>query len=355
MIIICTIYILCQFILFTGILIFFRSSPHESDKIKISIITAAKNEISVIEKFIYAVKSIRYPEINFELIIVDDNSTDDTFKTAAEFIKDESNFRIIKTESKTLSGKRGSLLKGIEQATFPFVAVTDADCIPSSGWLKSYSAMFEKKYDIVFGPSPFYQEKSIINNISCIENLKTQYLSFSLAVMGLPYTAGARNMGFSKKSFFRIGGYINTQDTLSGDDDLLLREAIRNKLRIKAFYDKNAFVYSSTKRTLKEYLNQKARHTQSSLHYLLRNKIILAVWHLLNLFMLLSLILAFINIHFIWLFTIKMITDIVVLLYTQRKFGYNFNLFEIFYLDIVYEIFIVINFFNAIFRKIEWK
>jgi hypothetical protein len=200
MIIICTVYILFQLILCIGILIFFKSSPPVSNRKKISIITAARDERPVIEKFIEGVKSIRYPENNFELIIVDDNSTDDTYKTAAEFIKDQSNFRIIKTDSKSLSGKRGALQKGIEQSAFPFIAITDADCIPSRGWLKSYSALFEKRYDLVFGPSPFYQETGILNNISCIENLKSQYLSFSLAAMGLPYTASARNMGFSKEA-----------------------------------------------------------------------------------------------------------------------------------------------------------
>ena len=87
----------------------------------------------------------------------------------------------------------------------------------------------------------------------------------------------------------------------------LLREAVRNKLKVKAFYDKDAFVYSRTKRSLKEYLNQKARHTQSSLHYSLKNQIVLGLWHLINLFMFFSPLLMFFNFNFIWLFIIKMI------------------------------------------------
>ena len=139
--------------------------------------------------------------------------------------------------------------------------------------------------------------------------------------------------------------------------DALLLDAgiIRNKLKIKAFYDRDAMVYSRTKQTLKGYLNQKARHTQTSFHYLLSRRIIMAVWHLLNLLMLASLFLTFTNIDFIWLFITKMTTDTILLLYTKEKSGYRFNIIEIIYLDIVYEIFIIINFFNAIFRKIEWK
>lgn len=355
MLILSVIYIVSYLILLTGYKRFISAGEGESETVKISIVISARNEETAIRDCLASISKLDYPDSDYELIIIDDNSTDSTYARAAEIIKAYKNFSVIKAGEKSLAGKRGALLKGIELSSFPYIIITDADCRPSTGWLRKYSALFLKGYDFVFGPSPFYRQKNIINNISCMENLKNQFVYFSLASIGLPYTTAARNMGFSREAFFRIGGYSNTLDTLSGDDDLLLREAIRNKLRIKAICDKNAFVYSSPKRTLKEYLNQKARHTQSSLHYLLRNKIILAVWHLLNLFMLLSLSLTFINVNFIWLFIIKMVTDTVVLLFIQKKFGYNFSLLEIFCFDIVYEIFIVINFYNAIFRKIEWK
>jgi cellulose synthase/poly-beta-1,6-N-acetylglucosamine synthase-like glycosyltransferase len=355
MLILSGIYIVIYLILLTGYKRFISVEREDSEPVKISIIISARNEELTIRDCLASIKKLDYPDADYELIIIDDNSTDHTYEVAAEITKGYKNCSVVKAGEKSLTGKKGALLKGIEQSSFPFIIITDADCHPSSGWLRRYSTIFSKGYDFVFGPSPFYREKNFINYISCVENLKSQFFYFSLASLGLPFTSTARNMGFSREAFFKVGGYLNTQDTLSGDDDLLLREAVRNKLRIKAFFDKNAFVYSSTKRTFKEYLNQKARHTQSSLHYLLRNKIILAGWHLLNLFMVLSLVLSFINIDFIWLFIIKMIADIVVVLYTQKKFGYKFNLFEIFYLDIIYEIFIVINFLNANFRKIEWK
>ena len=85
---------------------------------------------------------------------------------------------------------------------------------------------------MLFGIAPFYQKKNLVNKISCFENLRSSVLSFSMASIGLPYTAAARNFGFSKNAFESLGGYSKTKDTKSGDDDLLLREAVKNKLKI---------------------------------------------------------------------------------------------------------------------------
>ncbi|HSD62777.1 MAG TPA: glycosyltransferase [Ignavibacteriaceae bacterium] len=322
---------------------------------KISIISAAKNEEGKIESFISSIKNLDYPKENFELVIVDDNSTDITNSLACKLIEGQNNFRLIKADTKFLDAKRGALLEGIQKSRFPFIVITDADCIPSGKWLKTCAGQFERGKEFIFGPAPYYREDNFINNISSFENLKNQFLSFSLAVLGMPYTCGARNMGFSKEAFYKMGGYNHTLETLSGDDDLLLREAVKNKLKISAFYNKDAMVFSYTKSKLKEYLNQKARHIQSSFYYLLRSRVVLAVWHLLNLFMLFSPLLIFLNFNFIWLFASKIICDFIIILSIQNKFEYNFNLLEIFYYDIIYEIFLIINFFNAHFKKINWK
>lgn len=355
MILLSLVYILIQIILFAAIKRFFRVNRGNSKNVGISIVAAARNESSSVKRFVGAIKKIEYPESKFELIISDDNSSDDTYKVAERELKGQANFKLSGIVKSSDKGKRDALLNGIRMSSFPFVAVTDADCSPSPGWLKCCSGWFEQGYDLIFGPAPFYMENNIVNHLSCMENLKNQFLSFSLATLGFPYTAAARNMGFSKEAFIRIGGYTNTTDTAGGDDDLLLREAVRYGLKVKAFYDRDAFVYSNSKNTLREYLKQKTRHTKTSFHYLFRHKIILGIWHLLNLIMTFSVFLIFLNINFIWLFIVKITTDIIILSSIQQKFEYSFGVFKLIYLDLLYEVFIVINFYNALFKNPGWK
>ncbi len=356
MLIISFIYLLVQLVLAAGFIRLLRDISVSWGSAEISIVTAAKNEMSNLEGFIKAVKNIDYPAGKFELIIVDDNSVDGTFETAGKTSESSGNFKVIKAGVKSIHGKRGALLQAIKESEYPFIMVTDADCLPSPGWLNTSSSLFEQGYEFIFGPAPLIRKRnSFISSVSCMENLKNHFLSFSLASLGLPYTAAARNMGFSKEAFFKIGGYGNTLDTLSGDDDLLLREAVRNKLKIKAFYDKDAMVFSGTPLSLSAYLNQKTRHTQSSFHYLFKHRIILGFWHLLNLFMLFSPVLMVINVQFLWLIIIKLFTDAVILSDIQKKFSYNFSLPEILWYDIICEVFIMVNVFNALFRKAQWK
>jgi len=322
---------------------------------RISVVVAAKNEEKNIPALIEALSTQNYNKDNYEVIIIDDSSTDNTFNIVNELAFINKNFTIIKAETKNLPGKKGALEKGIEMANYDFILITDADCVPSHNWLKASAGKFSGGYDFIFGVAPFYTENSFINNLSCFENTRSNILTFTAAIIGIPYSAAARNFGFKKSSYEKIKGYSNTAETLSGDDDLLLREAVKNKMRIGFLIGKDSFVYSKTKSKLSEYLNQKARHTQTSLHYLIQHKLFLGFWHLLNLLLLFSPILFFVDSIFFLFFIIKMIIDVIVVSNIQKYFGYNFNPLKIFYLQIIYEIFLIINFINALLGRSDWK
>lgn len=323
--------------------------------VNISIIVAAKNEAENIPKFIGHLKKLDYPAENFEVILVDDNSTDDTYNLIKEQIIPLPNFKVLSAKSAGPGGKRDALSLGIQNAKYPFIMITDADCCPDSNWLKSFSQKFDQGYEMSFGVAPFYQSKNLVNRISCFENLKSSIFSFAMTSIRLPYTATARNFGFTKKVFDSIGGYANTKDTRSGDDDLLLREAIKKKIKIGVVTENNSFVYSKTKNNFRDYLQQKARHTQTSFYYLNIHKTILGFWHLLNLFFLFSPVLMISNLQFGILLPSKLLIDLLVTKATQKRFSYNYSIVKIIYLQIFYELLLIIHFFNARFTEIKWK
>ncbi len=322
---------------------------------KISVIVAAKNESENIRLLVDALACQNYPKDLYEVIIVDDNSNDGTFEFAEEKIVNLTNFRIFKAEEKEFPAKRGAIDFGIKKAANPFILITDADCLPEKNWISEFSGLFNKNYDFIFGVAPFLLQKNLISQISGFENLRSSILTFGFANLKLPFSASARSFGFKKKSFEKIKGYKNTIDTLSGDDDLLLREAVKHNLKIGTIIKKDAFVYSKTETTLASYLKQKARHTTTSFHYLFVHKLFLGFWHLLNLVGILCLILSLFNPFFLTAAFAKFFGDFLIVLIFQNKFGYKFNISQIFYLQILYEIFLVINFFNAKYKTIEWK
>jgi|WetSurSiteA1Bulk_404760.scaffolds.fasta_scaffold06553_2 cellulose synthase/poly-beta-1,6-N-acetylglucosamine synthase-like glycosyltransferase len=331
------------------------SGKNENNPVNISVIIAAKNEVGNIDSLVKSLNSLDYPIEMFEVILVDDNSTDETFEKLKLKTNTNKNFSVLELRSNGSNGKREALSLGIRNARYPYILITDADCRPQIDWLKACSKKFSLGYDMIFGIAPFYQRQNIVNKISCFENLRSTFLSISFASIGLPYTATARNFGFTKNAFESLGGYSLTKNTIGGDDDLLLREAVKNKLKIGVVTEPGSFVYSETKKTLKDYLNQKARHTQTSFHYLLKHQFILCVWHLLNLSFLFSPLLMFFNPLLGLLLPAKLITDISVVKSNQTKFSYQFSTIEIFSLQIFYEIFLIVHFFNARFSSIKWK
>lgn len=318
----------------------------ENKRINFSIVIAAKNEEANVIPLLDSLSSLNYPRENFEVIIVDDMSSDDTYSLAKNYNSANFCLKILSSSGKLYNGKKGALDIGITEAVNNYIIVTDADCRPCPDWLRYYQDYFEKGFDFLFGPAPFYQDdNNMINNISCFENLRSSLLYKFFTGIGFPYAAAARNFGFSKYAFQRAGGYSNTTETIGGDDDLLLKEAFKNKLNIGYIDNPGASVFSVTQKDLKAYLKQKKRHTKTSFYYLPIHQVMLAVWHIFNILVLLT-----------PFFPVKLITDYIIVKRNQKKYNYNFGEFyQIFSLQIVYELLLIVNFFYALFGKDEWK
>lgn len=321
---------------------------------KISVIVAAKNEEQNIPSLITFLSKQDYPKENYEVIIIDDNSHDHTFEVTKKNIEILSNFSVLKVSRKKYIGKRGALQFGIECSIHPNILITDADCKPQKNWIKEFASKFNEGYDFIFGIAPYQQNNSLINKIVCFENLRTHILTFGFAGIGLPYSAAARSFGFKKESFLNIEGYQNTTDTLSGDDDLLIREAVKHKLKIGTLKNKDAAVFSTAKNTLMEFINQKARHTSTSNYYSYSIKFLLGLWHLTNLVMMFSPILMIFNVNFIFLIICKIIFDLLLIRIFMKSFLYDFGFVQIIYLQFIYEILIIVNYIKGLFSTNRW-
>lgn len=333
----------------------FRFHELEESALKVSVIIAAKNEAVNIPNLISALLNQNYSKDNFEVIIVDDNSTDNTFKIAEETINDLHNFRIIKAENKVYKGKRGALDIGIKLAKHPYILITDADCEPVKEWINSFVNKFMDGHEFLFGIAPYSATKSITNLVSRFENLRANIIVFAFAKLGTPYSASARSFGFSKVAFTKIGGYKNTTETLSGDDDLLLREAVKNKLKIGMVTNSDAFVFSKTKDNITEYVNQKSRHTSTSLHYSLKNQLLLGFWHLLNLISLFSIFALPFGTEYTFPLFIKLVIDLFILNNFQNNFGFKINPLWFIILQINYELNLIYFFFKGLKFSERWE
>jgi glycosyltransferase involved in cell wall biosynthesis len=333
----------------------FRFKKIVQSELKISIVIAAKNEANNIPNLIKSLLNQNYSKDKFEVIIVDDNSIDDTFEVAKKLIINLNNFSVVKAVNKIFQAKKGTLDIGIKLTNNPYILITDADCEPGKEWINSFAMGFENKHDFLFGIAPYRATSSFSNLIARFENLRANIIVFAFAKLGLPYSASARSFGFSREAFNKTSGYKNTTETLSGDDDLLLREAIKHNLKIGMITDPDAFVLSNTKESLSDYINQKSRHTSTSVHYSTGRKFLLGSWHLLNIVSIFSILALPISNVFIFPFFIKLVIDIFILNNFQNNFGYKLNPIWFLLLQINYELSLVYFFFNGLKFTNRWE
>ncbi|MFA6596302.1 MAG: glycosyltransferase [Ignavibacteriaceae bacterium] len=329
-----------------------RINPDEKN---ISIIIAARNEEENLDNLFLSLEQQNYPKDKFEIVFVDDNSTDETFAVAQKYTDRFIHFRLLKAEHKNLPAKKGALEIGIAEAQFPFLLFTDADCMPESNWLKAFSNKFATNFDLLLGFAPLTFQKTFANHFFCFENFRTTILSFTVAKLGMPYSAASRSLGITKEAFRKLGGFSKTLQTLGGDDDLLIREAVKSKCKIGIVSEAESLVFSNTAKNFAGYFMQKRRHTATSFHYLWQHQLLLGFWHLLNILAVDSLFLIPFLPEAGYLFLSKIFCDYFIIYSFQKRFKYKFSFGEIFFFQILYECFLVVHFFNTKFFKIKWK
>ena len=130
-----------------------------TSKPKLSLIIAAKNEEKNINSLFDSLEQLNYPNENFEVIIIDDSSSDKTAELINPRISDKKNYTFIKADNKEFEGKKGALSIGIKNAKYNFIVITDADCKPKTNWLSDLAGGLDYGYDFVFGVAPILTGK----------------------------------------------------------------------------------------------------------------------------------------------------------------------------------------------------
>jgi cellulose synthase/poly-beta-1,6-N-acetylglucosamine synthase-like glycosyltransferase len=319
---------------------------------KTAVVISARNEACNLPHIINALR--KQDAKNFNVTVIDDYSSDNSFDEAVSALKELPDYKVIRNSSK--QGKKYSLTEGIESSSGELILITDADCIPQEKWIESFHSRFSEGFDLLFGIAPLYTNNKFVTKLAAFENLRSFLLSFAAAGSGLPYSAAARSLGFRRSAFERFNGYKNTMEIPFGDDGLLIREAVKHNMRIDTVTaGEGSFVYSVPKQTFKEYLKQRKRHTTTSFYYSKKVKSMLAVWHLVNLIPLFLFLFTPLNILLAVPLAIKLTADAIIILVYQKRFGYSFKLYKIIYVQLIYEIMAIINFFNALTGKVNWK
>jgi glycosyltransferase involved in cell wall biosynthesis len=308
-------------ILFYGIIFgnfSFKKSKKQSDRATehpISVIICAKNEAKNLKKHLPFILEQEYSK--FEIILINDSSSDKTLKVMESFKTDHKNIKIVDVKSnETFYGnKKYALTLGIKVSTYNHLLFTDADCKPlSNQWIKEMSSKFSTSKSIVIGYGAYKkQPKSFLNKLIRFETLMTAIQYISYAKMGQPYMAVGRNLAYTKSIFFESRGFMNHMYIKSGDDDLFVNE-IATASNTALCLSKESFTESLPKNTYADWLLQKRRHISTAKHYKTKHKALLALFYISQLsFFVLAIVMVSTLLY--WKFAIGLIILRYIVLY----------------------------------------
>jgi cellulose synthase/poly-beta-1,6-N-acetylglucosamine synthase-like glycosyltransferase len=247
----------------------------------VSLIVCARNELENLRRLLPLLLRQDYPG-PYEVVLIDDRSYDETQLYAqqlAQYYPEK--FRLV-TVSHTPDGfapKKYALTLGIKAAKHPRLLFTDADCIPATNqWLRLMQRGFAPKApqpaaDIVLGFSAYAEAPGFLNRLIRYETLLTaaQYLGF--AWRGQPYMGVGRNLAYTRATFNATKGFASHIRQLSGDDDLLVQEAVALGQRAAVVADASAHTLSEPPATWTAWWRQKRRHLSAGRRYRLADRL----------------------------------------------------------------------------------
>ena len=278
------IVVVIQLTFYISFLVSYSSKPTSigtnTKNIGISVIICAKNEATQLKKNIP--KIIAQDFRDFEIILVNDGSVDDSLKVMEKFALKHPQIKVVNViqVEKFWGNKKYALTLGIKAATKDYLVFTDADCWPASDqWLKQISSNFNNSKTIVLGYGAYQTlPKSFINKLIRFETVFTAIQYFSYAKMGKPYMGVGRNLAYRKDIFFNNSGFIKHMHLMSGDDDLFINEvATSNNTCITDHTD--SFTYSTAHTSFFKWIKQKRRHISTSAYYKAFHKTLLALFY----------------------------------------------------------------------------
>ena len=225
----------------------------------VTLVVPAFNEGVVIQPAIRSLLLLDYP--NYEIIVVDDGSTDDTYEKAMA-VSRESTTVVIRVITKRNAGKAEALNTGMTLARGEFILNMDGDTKLSANTLRVCIRHFENpSIGAVAGNVKVLNRENIWTNIQSLEYVEGLAMarkaqSFIRSVIIIPGPIGV----FRKSVLQQVGGYDH--DTFAEDCDLTLKLLMRGW---HIAYEPNAIAWVETPSKLLDLIKQRYRWTRGIL------------------------------------------------------------------------------------------
>lgn len=291
-----------------------------------SIIVPFRNEASYLTDLLHSVSNLNYPKSLFEIILVNDESTDG-FKTVIDEFSHghpSLNLKLINNLRSTNSPKKDAINTAIDSAKFDWMVSTDADCRVPISWLQLFNqTIINKPVEFICGPVRFKTEKSFLfhfQNLNLLSLVGSTIGGFGLK---LPFMCNGANLCYNKATFKELDGFEGNQHIASGDDIFMLEKMQKFKPdKILFLKSSEASVITHSESNWTSFFNQQLRWAAKSTSTSGKmSKFVGLSVFLMNLSLILGWIYILFNpmalIYLVGIFSLKLLADGILILKTD--------------------------------------
>jgi len=361
--------------IYLGYIVFFfcglrKIKPHQVNLSKypfLSVVVAARNEEKVIKETLLSLARQNYPRDCYEIVVVNDRSTDATGRIIREMQQLIPNLRsiTITDRQENISPKKRALIEAVKTINSNYILTTDADCRHDEDWLASYVALITDNLGIATGLTVFHLEEyrnsfeRIWQGMQNIEYISEQLVAAGAIGHNVGFTANGNNMLFNRQLYEKYEQEAIQKQVISGDDFFIIQTAQKYRFRLRFSLNPATIVHTPPQRTLKDLLNQRARWS-SKISRASSPVVLFAantfIYYLgLTLYPLLLIFMPQYWVIFPLLYGIKIVADTAYVSYGYKKLGLKLSAIDYILLQLVHAPFIILCAIIGILFGFNWK
>lgn len=233
---------------------------------RFSIIIPARNEANNIADCLRSVLQQQYPVHLFEVIVINDHSTDNTEAIVRSLQQQHSNLQLLNLidvlKNKPVNAyKKKAIELAIVQSSGNWIVTTDADCLVQPGWLSLLDQYIQRQQPVfIAAPVMFTHTGSFLSAFQLLDFISLQGITAAAVSAGYHTMCNGANIAYRKDVFYEVGQFSGIDQIASGDDMLLMYK-IKQQYpnRLGYLFHRGAIVTTTPMPNWSSFLNQRIR------------------------------------------------------------------------------------------------
>ncbi len=329
----------------------------------ISVIIVVRNEEENIGSLLHDLDNQSFPLSKVEVIVIDDDSTDNT-REIVESTKKRVSYKlqVASRIEKGDSPKKAGITQAAKIAAGDLLVMTDGDCRVGREWLSAISEAFQDpNCKVVFGPVTYQESSSFFGKIQDIELAALIGTGAGTLRLGIPSMCNGANISIDRRVFHAVGEYSGLEKVISGDDELLMHRVYRSDpASVKFLKDRRSLVTTPAHLKLSDLVNQRNRWASKWAAYELVSTKLLALFiftvHLTSLTFIGFTAAGIYSIaYFLWVMAIKMVVEYMLVRSVMSFNRQRISIPAFMVLQLAYSLYVVIIALTSRGGKFSWK